>query len=181
MRTFNIVATISLKQYLQNSKNFHWWASFSSPQDFHPHRSSLIPFIYVFPSCFSLMFLKNILRNCFNKWEVLNMTEITVQFHWIDSKKAKTTRMWTMIWSKRIWRRKCYHQRSIQTMIQKKKEKSHKVKRNELRTPFWIPAPDQERLNNEWHKKEHIQTIKLIYKSYDNMKTGDLALWGHKF
>lgn len=63
----------------------------------------------------------------------------------------------------------------------KKKKKSHKVKRNELRTPFWIPAPDQERLNNEWHKKEHIQTIKLIYKSYDNMKTGDLELWGHKF
>lgn len=75
------------------------------------------------------------------------MTEITVQFHWIDSKKAKhECEQW--------FEAKEYEEENAtikdlfrQWYQKKKKKKSHKVKRNELRTPFWIPAPDQERLN----------------------------------
>lgn len=48
----------------------------------------------------------------------------------------------------------------------KKKKITQSKKRNELRTPFWIPAPDREKLDNEWNKKEHIQTIKLIYETW---------------
>ena len=31
----------------------------------------------------------------------------------------------------------------------KKKKITQSKKRNELRTPFWIPAPDREKLDNE--------------------------------